>query len=63
MRQWPVEWMSSDTARQHASTKQSRLAGITTISMGTFGQPATASRVIFGINLFNSDVSCVHFQC
>jgi len=63
MRRWPVEWMSSDAARQHASTKQSRLAGITTTLMRTSRQPAAASRVIFVTSLFNSDVSFVQIQC
>ena len=44
MRRWPVEWMSSEAARQHASIKPSRLAGIETSSKRTL--PAVSFGVV-----------------
>ena len=54
MHRWPVEWMSSEAARQHVSIKLSRLAGIEISSKCNSQQPASASFVIFVASMFNS---------
>ena len=54
MHRWPVEWMSSEAAGQHASIKLSRLAGIETSSKLNSRQPASASFVIFVASMLNS---------
>ena len=54
MRRWPVEWMSSEAAGQHASIKLSRLAGIEILSKRNSRHPASASFVIFVASMFNS---------
>ena len=54
MHRWPVEWMSSEAARQHVSIKPSRVADIEAPSKRSSRQPASASFVIFVASMFNS---------
>ena len=54
MHRWPVEWMSSEAARQHASIKPSRVAGIEKPFKRSSRRPGSASFVIFVASMFNS---------
>ena len=59
MHRWPVEWMSSEAARQHASIKPSRLASIEPSSKRNSRQPASASFVIFVASMFKASTAFV----